>query len=52
MFQAGDEDGILSSLLDVLRDNRVAVRGIEGYPPSLEEVFEHFTSEEFFDDHE
>lgn len=51
-FQAGDEDGILSSLLDVLRDNRVAVRGIEGYPPSLEEVFEHFTSEELFDDDE
>jgi ABC-2 type transport system ATP-binding protein len=49
-FQAGDDDGILSSLLDALRDNRVAVRGIEGYPPSLEEVFEHFTSEEHFDD--
>jgi ABC-2 type transport system ATP-binding protein len=45
-FQAGEEDGLLSTLLDLLRDSLISVHGIEGHPPSLDEVFSHFTSAE------
>jgi ABC-2 type transport system ATP-binding protein len=43
-FQAGEEDGVLTALLDSLRQFQVTVYGIEGHPPSLEEVFAHFTA--------
>jgi hypothetical protein len=46
LFQAGEEDGILTALLDILRHHQVTVNSIEGHPPGLEEVFEHFTTQE------
>lgn len=46
LFQAGEEDGILTALLDRLRQYQVTVYSIEGHPPSLEEVFRHFTAQE------
>jgi len=46
LFQSGEEDGILNDMLDCLRQNEVTVYNIEGHPPSLEEVFAHFTAHE------
>ena len=45
-FKSGDEDGILSALLDTLRGREITILSIEGHPPTLEEVFEHFTSDQ------
>jgi ABC-2 type transport system ATP-binding protein len=50
LFQAGEEDSILGDLLNCLHENQVTVYGIEGYPPTLEEVFAHFTAQERFED--
>jgi ABC-2 type transport system ATP-binding protein len=44
-FLAGENDGRLQSVLDCLREHQTAVHGIEGHPPSLEEVFAHYTDE-------
>jgi ABC-2 type transport system ATP-binding protein len=45
LFQTGESDGSLTPILDALRQNGVTINSIEGHPPSLEEVFAHFTSE-------
>jgi len=42
-FSAGESDGRLTAVLDCLRDNHVEIYSLEGYPPSLEDVFAHFT---------
>lgn len=43
LFQTGESDGSLTPVLDALRRNGVTINSIEGHPPSLEEVFAHFT---------
>lgn len=42
-FQAGESDGSLTAVLDCLRQHQVEVHSIDGHPPSLEEVFSHYT---------
>lgn len=44
IFQASQEDGGLADVLDYLHQHRVTVYSIEGHPPSLEEVFTHYTA--------
>jgi ABC-2 type transport system ATP-binding protein len=46
LFQTGESDGSLTPILDTLRENGVTINSIEGHPPSLEEVFAHFTGSE------
>jgi ABC-2 type transport system ATP-binding protein len=43
IFNTGEADGSLTPILDTLRQNRVRINSVEGHPPSLEEVFSHFT---------
>jgi ABC-2 type transport system ATP-binding protein len=43
LFHTGESDGSLTKILDILRQNEVIIYNIEGHPPSLEEVFAHFT---------
>jgi ABC-2 type transport system ATP-binding protein len=45
-FAASESDGTLTSVLDFLRAQDLTIYSIEGAPPSLEEVFRHFTSAE------
>ena len=45
LFQTGESDGSLTPILDTLRRSGVTIISIEGHPPSLEEVFAHFTGE-------
>lgn len=42
-FRASETDGSLNRVLDLLREQQVHIYSIEGAPPSLEEVFTHFT---------
>jgi ABC-2 type transport system ATP-binding protein len=42
-FTAAESDGTLTSVLDCLRAQGLTIYSIEGAPPSLEEVFRHFT---------
>jgi ABC-2 type transport system ATP-binding protein len=42
-FQANEEDDTLSKVLDYLLQQRLRVKSIEAAPPSLDEVFAHFT---------
>lgn len=44
-FQAGEDDGRLMAIIETLQQHHVSVNDIEGHPPSLEEVFTHFTSD-------
>jgi len=44
-FQAAEGDGKLDAVIDHLRRHQLTVQAIEGAPPTLEEVFNHFTSE-------
>ena len=44
-FHAGEADGSLNRLLDTLRQHNVTILGIEGQPPTLEEVFAHYTQD-------
>ncbi len=37
-------DGVLTAVLDTLRQNDIPIHHIESSPPSLEEVFNHFTN--------
>lgn len=46
MFPAGENDGKLTAVLDTLRQQSLTIYTIEGTPPSLEEVFAHYTREE------
>ena len=45
-FQAAEEGGLLMRILDLLRQEQVTIYGIEGHPPTLEEVFAHYTEED------
>lgn len=42
-FTASEGDGLLSTALDILRDSHNQIFSVEGQPPSLEEVFAHYT---------
>lgn len=42
-FKAGGEDGVLTAVLDHLRYYGLTIASIESAPPTLEEVFTHFT---------
>jgi ABC-2 type transport system ATP-binding protein len=44
-FRAGEGDGVLTAVLDRLRDHAIAIHAITAAPPSLEEVFAHYTGE-------
>ncbi|MDV7390826.1 hypothetical protein RZS08_05710, partial [Arthrospira platensis SPKY1] len=44
-FSAGEQDGTLTAVLDLLRAHNVQIQSIEGAPPTLEEVFAHYTQE-------
>ena len=39
-------DGVLTAVLDTLHQHNIAVHHVENTPPSLEELFHHFTREE------
>jgi len=43
-FQASENDGGLTAVMDLLRQQGVQIRAIEGAPPTLEEVFAHYTA--------
>lgn len=45
-FPAGENDGKLTTILDTLRQHNLTIYSIEGTPPSLEQVFAHYTREE------
>jgi ABC-2 type transport system ATP-binding protein len=45
-LRAAGGDGVLTAVLDILRQHDIAIHHIESAPPSLEEVFNHFTNEE------
>jgi ABC-2 type transport system ATP-binding protein len=38
-------DGVLTAVLDTLHQNNISVHHIESAPPSLEEIFHHFTQD-------
>ncbi len=43
-FLANEQDRKLTNIIDYLRQNAVEIAAIEGTPPSLEEVFAHYTT--------
>jgi ABC-2 type transport system ATP-binding protein len=45
-FEAGENDGRLTAVLDYLRQHGRLIHSIQGQLPTLEEVFAHYTSEE------
>ena len=45
-LQAMAGDGVLTAVLDTLHLHNIAIHHIENTPPSLEELFHHFTKEE------
>ena len=45
VFRAGEEDGLLTAVLDHLRQRAIPIQTITATPPSLEEVFAHYTTE-------
>ena len=45
-FQAGKGDGRVTAVLDQLRQRGITILQIESTPPSLEEVFHHFTQDD------
>jgi ABC-2 type transport system ATP-binding protein len=44
-FRASERDGRLAAVLATLQESGAVVRGIEGQPPTLEEVFAFYTAE-------
>lgn len=42
-FQAGEGDGRLTAIIDQLRQQQIPILSISSHPPTLEEVFHHFT---------
>jgi ABC-2 type transport system ATP-binding protein len=42
-FYAGKTDGVLTAVIDHLRQHNITIHTIDSQPPSLEEVFTHFT---------
>lgn len=45
-FRAGEEDGMLTAVLHHLHAHHIPIHSIEAAPPSLEEVFAHYTQDE------
>jgi len=45
-FQAGEEDGLLTAVLASLHQYQVNIQTINSTPPTLEEVFHHYTHEQ------
>ena len=45
-LQAMAGDGVLTAVLDTLHHHNIAIHHIENSPPSLEELFHHFTKDE------
>lgn len=45
LFTASETDSTLNTLLDILHQHQIPIYAIEGQPPTLEEVFAHFTRE-------
>jgi ABC-2 type transport system ATP-binding protein len=45
-FKAGEGDGLLTAVLDRLRELDIQIYSVEGQPPSLEEVFAHYTGQQ------
>lgn len=43
-FRASEQENTLTAVFDILRQAGLAVNSIEGGPPTLEEVFAHYTS--------
>jgi ABC-2 type transport system ATP-binding protein len=44
-FQAGEDDGVVTAVIDYLRQHQVTIHQIDSTPPTLEEVFHYFTRE-------
>lgn len=44
-FWAGEEDGVLTAVLASLHQHNITIHTIESAPPSLEQVFRHYTEE-------
>jgi ABC-2 type transport system ATP-binding protein len=42
-FWASEEDGMVTAVLDILRTHQLTIQSITATPPSLEEVFAHYT---------
>jgi ABC-2 type transport system ATP-binding protein len=42
-FWAGEKDGVITAVLDHLRAHQITIQTITAQPPSLEEVFAHYT---------
>jgi ABC-2 type transport system ATP-binding protein len=42
-FQAGEDEGVVTAVLDYLRQHQVVIHQITSTPPTLAEVFHHFT---------
>lgn len=45
-FQAGEEGGMLTAVLDHLHAAGIPIQAIDSAPPTLEEVFAHYTRDE------
>ena len=45
-LRAAPGDGLLTAVLDALHHHNIAIHHIENSPPSLEELFHHFTKDE------
>lgn len=43
IFRAAEEEGVLTAVFDHLRAQQIPIHSIEAIPPSLEEVFAHYT---------
>lgn len=43
IFYAGEQDGRLTAVIDTLRHHNLPILSITSQPPTLEEVFQHFT---------
>lgn len=42
-FQAAEDDGMVTAVIDYLRQNQITIHQINSAPPTLEEVFHYFT---------
>jgi ABC-2 type transport system ATP-binding protein len=42
-FQAAEDDGAVTAVIDYLRQNEITIHQINSIPPTLEEVFHYFT---------
>ena len=42
-FWASEEDGMVTAVIDILRSHHITIQTISATPPSLEEVFSHYT---------